>query len=57
MSQPRPWVEEVLDVLGELGGEGTLEDIYGLDPQPQRHGPYWFGGLSAGCARFNSIQA
>ena len=28
MAQPRPWVEEVLDVLGELGGEGTLEDIY-----------------------------
>jgi putative restriction endonuclease len=30
MAQPRPWVEEVLDVLGELGGEGTLEDIYGV---------------------------
>ncbi len=30
MAQPRPWVEEVLDVLGELGGDGSLEDIYGL---------------------------
>jgi putative restriction endonuclease len=30
MAQPRPWVEDVLDVLGELGGEGALEDIYGL---------------------------
>jgi hypothetical protein len=30
VAQPRPWVEEGLDVLGELGGEGALEDIYGL---------------------------
>jgi putative restriction endonuclease len=28
MAQPRPWVEEVLDVLGELGGHGSLEEIY-----------------------------
>jgi hypothetical protein len=30
MAQPRPWVEEVLDALGELGGEGKLDDIYGM---------------------------
>jgi putative restriction endonuclease len=30
MAQPRPWVEEILDVMGELGGEGALDDIYGV---------------------------
>lgn len=27
MSQPRPWLEEVIDALTELGGTGTLKDI------------------------------
>jgi hypothetical protein len=30
MAQTRPWVEEGLDVLGELGGEGALEDRCGM---------------------------
>ncbi|UFJ41243.1 HNH endonuclease [Brevibacillus humidisoli] len=28
MPQPRPWLDEIVDALRELGGEGTLEDIY-----------------------------
>jgi 5-methylcytosine-specific restriction enzyme A len=27
MAQPRPWLEEVVDALNELGGEGTLSEI------------------------------
>ncbi len=28
MSQPRPWIDEIIDVLKELGGDGYYEDIY-----------------------------
>jgi len=27
MSQPRPWLDEIIDALTELGGHGTLADI------------------------------
>lgn len=27
MSQPRPWLDEIIDALNELGGHGTLNDI------------------------------
>ncbi|TCW35647.1 putative restriction endonuclease [Laceyella sacchari] len=27
MSQPRPWLNEVIEAISELGGEGTLKDI------------------------------
>jgi hypothetical protein len=38
MAQPRPWVEEVLDALGELGGEGKLEEIYEAVSKPNLQG-------------------
>lgn len=28
MSQPRPWLDEIIDAIKEIGGHGTLEDIY-----------------------------
>ncbi|KAA0142852.1 hypothetical protein FYZ48_00225 [Gimesia chilikensis] len=28
MTQPRPWLDEVLDAFEELGGEATLKEIY-----------------------------
>lgn len=28
MPQPRPWLDEVIDALRELGGEGQLSQIY-----------------------------
>ncbi len=28
MAQPRPWVREVIDALRDLGGEGSLSEIY-----------------------------
>ncbi|MCY8489351.1 HNH endonuclease [Bacillus atrophaeus] len=28
MIQPRPWIIEIINSLNELGGQGTLEDIY-----------------------------
>ncbi|WP_404323709.1 HNH endonuclease [Cytobacillus firmus] len=27
MAQPRPWLDEIIDALKELGGQGTLHDI------------------------------
>lgn len=27
MAQPRPWLDEIIDALKELGGHGTLLDI------------------------------
>lgn len=27
MAQPRPWLDEIIDALKELGGHGTLHDI------------------------------
>ncbi|MGM0880906.1 MAG: hypothetical protein ACQEXQ_07650 [Bacillota bacterium] len=28
MPQPRPWLDEIIDAMKDLGVHGTLEDIY-----------------------------
>jgi putative restriction endonuclease len=36
LAQPKPWLDEIIDALKDLGGHGTLDDIYARISERER---------------------
>ncbi|KQX45861.1 HNH endonuclease [Paenibacillus sp. Root444D2] len=56
MAQSRPWLDEIIDALKDLGGHGTLDDIYAriLDRGKMDFTPSWKDGVRGTIYQYSS---